>query len=291
MKISIIGSGTVGLATGKGMAKYGNDVIYTDVNSKLLEKLEAQNYAVERNVDDLINSTEVSFICVPTPTIAGKQDLSLLKSAISTVSNALRKKTGYHLIVIRNTILPQTMHNFVYPLFMQNVGKSFEDNFGLCYNPEFLREDTAFEDFIHPTRIIIGENNEKAGKMLEDLFRPFQAPIIRTGFTEAEMIKYVSNVFLSTKISFFNEIYEICQKLKIDDKIVSKAVALDPRIGSYGVNGGKPFGGKCLPKDLIAYVSFVSELGITPDLLHVVLLINEKMCTQDNIAEWIRMKQ
>ena len=130
--------------------------------------------------------------------------------------------------------------------------------------------------------MIIGELDKKSGDLLQKLYENFNTKIIRTSLDNAEAIKYASNLFLATKISFFNEIYLICQRLGLNAKIVSEAVALDPRIGKYGVWGGKPFRGKCLPKDLVAFTSFVKKHNINPKLLDAVSHVNEEMALHCN---------
>jgi nucleotide sugar dehydrogenase len=149
--------------------------------------------------------------------------------------------------------------------------------FGVCVNPEFIRKASALSDFLNPSRILIGEFDKRSGDVLEKLYSPFKASIVRTDLDTAEMIKYVTNTFLSTKISFFNEFFIICKKLGLDPHFVAEAAALDPRIGKYGIHGGRPFEGSCLPKDLEALIDFCKERELNPKLLDAVLYINNKM--------------
>jgi len=277
MNISIVGSGVVGAATGIGLKKLGHRVIFYDIDEKKLIELRSQGHEIRRNISDIIMSTSISFICVPTPTLKGATDLSFVKSVIFSISKPLQKKKDYHLLAVRSTLLPGTTRKVIIP-FLQKCCKSKNpEDYGICYNPEFLRHANALEDFLNPSRVVIGEVNRKSGDILTELYSPFGAPIIRTDPDTAEMIKHVSNFFLATKISFFNEIYMICQKLNIDHQIVSEAVSLDPRIGKYGVYGGKPFAGSCLPKDVEAFSEFIQTLNINPDILRVVLEINQDL--------------
>lgn len=266
--VSIIGSGVVGTATGKGLAKIGHPVIFFDVDEDKINNLRLEGCEVTRSLSDAISSSSLSFVCVQTPTVDGTADLSFLKDAIASVSKAVQEKNKQHLIVVRSTLIPGTMKREVVSLVRRHC------NAGICYNPEFLREEHALEDFLNPSRIVIGEEDSVHGDLLAEVYSSFNAPIIRTNFETAEMIKHVSNAFLATKISFFNEIFLVCTKLKIDSQIVSEAVSLDPRIGKYGVYGGRHFSGGCLPKDVTAFATFVGKLGINPDIIEKVLDIN-----------------
>lgn len=277
MTVSIIGSGVVGAATGKGFAKLGYNVLFYDIDRVKLKKLSSEGYEVCRNVLDAVTPASLSFVCVQTPSISGEVDLSFVERAIISIGKALRKKQNYHVVVIRSTLLPGTTRTILLPTLQRFANSKC---FGLCYNPEFLRQASSLEDFLNPSRIVIGELDKKSGDRLAELYGPLDAPTIRTDFDTAEMIKHASNAFLATKISFFNEIHNVCQQLGVNDKTVSKAVSLDPRIGEYGVVGGRPFLGSCLPKDVVTFADFVERLGVNPDILRVVLEINSNMLKQ-----------
>jgi UDPglucose 6-dehydrogenase len=143
-------------------------------------------------------------------------------------------------------------------------------------NPEFLREGRAIEDFLHPDRIVIGSSDKRAEEVLRTLYTPIDAPVITTSLTAAEMIKYTANSFLATKISFSNEIGNICKKLGIDVYDVMKGAGLDHRIGPHFLNAGAGFGGSCFPKDVSALISLAEHGGVEPELLHAVISVNEK---------------
>jgi len=277
MTLSVIGSGVVGGATGKGFVKLGHDVVFYDMDREKLSQLSSQGYEVCRNVFDAVASSSFSFVCVQTPTDNGNVDLSFMRRAIVSIGMALRKKRDYHVVVVRSTLLPGTTKRMVLPTLRRFANSKC---FGLCYNPEFLRQASSLKDFLNPNRIVIGELDEKSGNGLTKLYSPLNAPTIRTDFDTAEMIKHVSNAFLATKISFFNEIYHVCRKLGVDDKVVGEAVSLDPRIGGYGVVGGRPFAGGCLPKDVVAFAKFLEGIKVNPDIVKVVLEINSKMNNQ-----------
>jgi UDPglucose 6-dehydrogenase len=283
LRISIIGSGVVGKATGIGFHKFGHEIIFNDINGKSLASLREEGYKVTEDINEAVRSSTISFICVPTPTRARKIVFSYVKEATVSIAKALHKKDRtYHLIVVRSTVLPTTTRTRIIPLLEKHSKLKAGKDFGVCVNPEFLRQATALQDFLNPSRIVIGELDKQSGDLLENLYAPFKAPIIRTSLDTAEMIKYVANCFLTTKISYFNEVYLICKKLQLDPHLVAEAVALDPRIGNYGIYGGRPFSGACLPKDLEAFINFAKKKGVNPKLLEAVNYVNKKISEEEN---------
>lgn len=284
MKISIIGSGVVGKVTGVGFHRHGNDVLFCDADEEKLVMIRKQGYAVAENISEAVINSTVSFVCVQTPTVDGRMNFSYVERAATDIAKALREKGEYHVVVMRSTILPSYTRTKVVPILerysMLKVGKDI----GVCVNPEFLREASALDDFLNSRRIVIGEFDRRSGDVLEELYSSFKAPKIRVDLDTAEMIKYAANAFLSTKISFFNEIYMICESLGLNARVVAEAVALDPRIGTYGIYGGRPFGGNCLPKDLEAFTNFVKGGNINPKLLEAVIEINKE------IVDFMKMK-
>jgi len=283
MKISIIGSGVTGQATGFGFCHQGYKTIFYDIDHKKLDDLEDKGYSVSRTVEDAVEKSDIIFICVPTPTTNRRIDLGIISNVARNIAEALKKTEGYKIVVVKSTVLPSITRTAVLPILEKYSGKKAGPDFGLCTNPEFLTEKNALQDFIQPNRTIIGEFDKKSGDMLETLYKPFDAPIIRTSLENAEMIKYVSNIFLATKISFFNEIYLICNKLGLDSDVVSSGAAYDPRIGKYGTKGGKPFGGSCFPKDLGAFLGYLEDNKIEAGILKEVQEINNKMTEKDKI--------
>ena len=277
MKISIVGSGVVGEATGIGLRMLGNEVIFYDINKEKLARLRERGYRVTEDIWEAVNNSNVSFLCVQTPTVDGKMDFSYIKRATIDVAQALREKADYHVVVVRSTVLPSTTRTRIIPLLEEHSQFKAGEDFGVCVNPDFLRQATALQDFLNPSRIVIGELDRRSGDLLEKLYEPLNAPVFRTDLDTAEMVKYVANCFLATKISFFNEVYIICRKLGLDPHLVSDVVSLDPRIGKYGIYGGKPFEGSCLPKDLEAFISFIEGEKLNPELLTATLRINKKI--------------
>jgi UDPglucose 6-dehydrogenase len=292
-KIGIIGSGVVGSATGKGFHKLGHDIIFYDISKQRLHDLEDNGYQVASSVSEIIDKTDLSFVCVNTPAKSnGEQDLSQLMSVLYDISNALvttnerrrrqqqqqKDQINPHLLVFRSTMLPGTMRNVVVNYLQSNSSSStIGRDYNICFNPEFLRQNTALEDFFKPDRVVIGEDGKGGSEPLKEIYQQLTPNIVVTSYEAAEMIKYASNCFLSLKISFFNEIGLICKEMGIDDKAVSVGVSLDKRIGNYGTQFGKPFEGACLPKDTEALAGFIKKLQLNPDLLQVALDINRKM--------------
>jgi GDP-mannose 6-dehydrogenase len=285
-KIGIIGSGVVGSATGKGFHRLGHDVLFYDIAKQRLLTLKEEGYQIASSVKDIIDKTDISFVCVNTPNnVNGEQDLSQLMSVLYDITNSLRRidrrheqQQHPHLIVFRSTMLPGTMRSVVINYLQTNCpSSSITRDYDVCYNPEFLRQNTAFDDFFRPDRVVIGEEGKGASQPLKEIYQQLTENIIVTSFEAAEMIKYTSNCFLSLKISFFNEIGLVCKQMGIDDKAVSLGVSMDKRIGNYGTQFGKPFEGACLPKDTEALAGFIKNLQLNPDLLQVALDINRKM--------------
>lgn len=277
-RISIIGSGTVGYAVGRGFLEKGNKVIFHDVNRKRVLELKAKGYQATKDVREAVKKSEISFISVPTPNSDGKQDLSYIKQAVEGVAKAIRDKEKYHLIVLKSTVLPGTVERIIIPIVEKYSDKKVGGEVGVCMNPEFLTEASPLRDFINPDRIVIGQFDEKSGSKLESLYSSFKAPIYRTELRTAEMIKYAANCFFVTKISYFNQIWQLCKKLGIDGKKVAEITGKDPRIGEYGTKSGRGFDGKCLPKDLQAFIEFLERKGSgNPSLVRVAKEINDKM--------------
>jgi UDPglucose 6-dehydrogenase len=276
MRISIIGSGVVGYAIGKGLLLLGNEVIFSDINIKKVLKLRKEGLKAYLNGEH-VRETGISFICVPTPTVGKEQDLTYVKSAVKSLSECLKEKKEYHLIVIKSTVLPKTTEKVLLPIIEKYSKKKVGKEIGLCMNPEFMREKHALEEFLNPDRIVIGEFDKKSGDLLQKLYRSFKCPIVRTDLRTAEMIKYASNVFYATRISFFNEIHSICKNLSIDSNQVREAVLLDRNFGRHPWKHGHSFGGTCLPKDLRAFITLCNDGHVhDPKLLKCVQRINEE---------------
>ena len=277
-KISVIGSGWVGTIIGKGLIELGNEVIFYDIVDKKLPEF-------TKDIDYAVDNSDISFICVPTPTgEKGEIDLSYIKEASKNIGKALASQQKHHLVVVKSTVVPKTTEEVVIPILEKYSGKKAGKDFGVCMNPEFLTEisgswskdKSTKKDFFSEDRIVIGEYDKRSGDVLERIYKPLNSTIFRTDLKTAEMIKYVSNCMLAAKISYWNEIFLICEKLGIDSQKIADVVAMDPRIGKYGSVHGKAFGGKCLPKDLKAFISFADRYR-EPKLLKAVDEINDGM--------------
>jgi UDPglucose 6-dehydrogenase len=275
MRVSIIGSGVVGEATGKGLHMKGNAVLFHDIDGEKLNALEQQGFHVTGSLAEAIHGSDILFICVPTPTVRGTFDAHVVEGVVADIGHVLSSAEGYKRVVVRSTVLPTVTRARIVPLLEECSHLHAGLDFGVCMNPEFLRERLALHDFLNPSRVVIGEFDQRSGDAVAELYAPFNAPVIRTNLDTAEIIKYAANLFLATKISFFNEIYMLCEKMRVNADTVSKTVALDPRIGDYGIQGGKPFDGNCFPKDLAAFITFAKSLNVDPKLLQAALAVNE----------------
>lgn len=291
MKISIIGAGYVGLVTGVCLAKLGNEVILIDVNEKRVKAINNRNSPIyEEGLDELLNSvyveadvhfqkiidSKVIFICAGTP--SNQDDLISLEqimAATKEISKVLKRKEDYCVVTVKSTVVPGTTEELVIPI-LERSGRKIGKDFGVCASPEFLREGKAIYDLMNPARVIIGEYDKRSGDMLLNLYHSFNAPVLRTNLKTAEMIKLASNAFLANKISFINEIGNICKYLGIDVYEVAKGMGFDDRIGSKFLNAGIGFGGSCLPKDLRGLISKSRQIGYESKLLQEVLNLNDK---------------
>lgn len=291
MRISVVGSGYVGLVTGACLAKLGNKVILIDTDS---DKIEAINNRVcpihEEGLSEILNQVRIKassdyqcivdadiiFLCVGTPVNEdGSMSLEDMTKATEEVARVIEGKRGYRVVVVKSTVVPGTTEGVVIPI-LEKSGKKVGGDFGVCMSPEFLREGKAVYDFMNPIRIIIGEFDRRSGDTLLNLYQSFNAPVLRTDPRTAEMIKLASNTFLTMKISFINEIGNICKKLGIDGYEVAKGMGFDDRIGSKFLNAGIGFGGSCLPKDLRALIGKAKGMGYEPKILEEVLNLNER---------------
>ncbi|MCK4318987.1 UDP-glucose/GDP-mannose dehydrogenase family protein [Candidatus Micrarchaeota archaeon] len=286
MKVSIIGTGYVGLVSGVCFAELGHDVTCVDVLPEKVEKinngispiyeaeleemlkrnLEAKRIRATLDLDCAVKDSELTFICVGTPSKEdGSTNLAYVESAAEGIRNALKEK-DWHVVVVKSTVPPGTS---------EKVHEIIGERFGMGMNPEFLREGKAVEDFINPDRIVIGGNSKESIEKIKELYSSFDCPILETDLKTAEMIKYASNSLLATKISFANEVGNLCRKLGMDVYEVMKGVGMDRRLSPYFLNAGIGFGGSCFPKDVKSLIHTGKENGVEPKLLESVITINE----------------
>ncbi len=294
MKVSVIGTGYVGLVTGVVLAGKGHEVICVDIDKAKVDKinqgiapiheeglpemlkavLNSKRLRATTDLKDAINNSEICFICVGTPPKpSGEIDLSQLEAVSKQIGAALKEKKGFLSIVLKSTVVPGTTENIVLTAIMQASGKKQPDDFSLCYSPEFLREGKAIRDSLKPDKLVIGYKDTVASNNLKHVTSPI-CPVIETDYKTAELIKYANNAFLATKISFANEIGNLCKQLGIDAYTVSRALGFDPRIGPQFLGAGLGFGGSCLPKDTSALSYIFKKANLEPKLLKAVTEIN-----------------
>jgi UDPglucose 6-dehydrogenase len=273
--IGIIGSGVVGSATGIGFKTIGNNVTFFDIDQKIIKDLTTRGLSATTDLGRVVKNSDIFFICVPTPDKDGKIYLDIIESAVKELSKLCKDKNEYFLVVVKSTIIPMTTEKVIIPLIEKYSLKKVGHEFGVCFNPEFLRNKCATEDFMNPDRIVIGEYDKRSGDTLEELYSSFKCHIIRTDLRTSEMAKYANNCFYATKISFFNEMHMMCQQIGADSNTIRKVVQLDKFYGVHPWEHGHSFGGKCLPKDLNAMISLFNEEHIhDPILLKAVKKIN-----------------
>jgi GDP-mannose 6-dehydrogenase len=298
MKISIFGLGYVGTVSAGCLANNGHGIIGVDpsqtkvdlINSGQSPVIEADigniiSAAVEagrlRATDDAaqaIRETELSFVCVGTPSQAnGNLDLRYITRVCEQIGQALKDKRTGHVVVIRSTILPGTTRKIVIPILEENSLKKAGTDFGVCHNPEFLREGSAVKDFNFPPKTVIGECDQGSGDILSALYKKIDAPLIRTDLETAEMVKYVDNSWHALKIGFANEIGNVCKSLAVDAHNVMNIFCQDKKlnISCAYLSPGFAFGGSCLPKDLraLAYQARMHDLELP--ILSSILPSNE----------------
>lgn len=294
MKISIVGSGYVGLVTGICFAKFGHKIIFVDVDiSKInqinngicpifeegldeLLKKHKNNISATQSYSNAINNSDVSFICVNTPSNTHGINLKNIEQASIETAKVLKNKNTWHLIVIKSTILPGTTNDFILPLLEKHSNKKVVKDFGLANNPEFISEGNALNNFLKPDRIIIGTYEKKSNELLKQIYKDFSCPFVETTPIVAEMIKYACNAFLATKISFINEIGNICKQIGIDTYEVADAMGLDKRIGRAFLDSGIGWGGSCFPKDIQALKIWTNELGQEINIIKKAEEVNNK---------------
>jgi len=278
MRITVIGTGYVGLVTGACFAKLGHTVTCVDIDEEKVRKindgippiyeegleeiLKANKNRIKATADhrSAIMSSDVTFICVGTPSRKdGSIDLTFIKETVIQTATILKEMNRWHLVVVKSTVVPGTTQNFVLPLLEQHSGKHVGTDVGLAMNPEFLKEGVAIPDFLNPDRIVIGSTDSKSTATLKELYKVFTCPILVTNLSAAEMIKYASNTFLATKISFINEIGNLCKHLGIDTYQVADGMGLDRRIGRAFLDSGIGYGGSCFPKDVNALLAWAKK--------------------------------
>ncbi len=296
MDISVVGAGYVGLVTAVGLASIGHNLVCIDIDEDRVDLInraespfyekgldealrtcvrEKANLRASWDYDEIIN-TKVTYICVNTCSDSGENaDFSHVRQSARRIGETLAGKEGYHIVVMKSSVVPGTTEEIIAPLLEQYSGKRVGKDLGVAVNPEFLQEGKALHCFLNSDRIVVGEYDRRSGSFVEEIYNGFRAPVLRTGMRTAEMIKFASNAFLATRISFINEIGNLCKKLGIDVYEVADGMGLDPRIGRAFLNAGIGFGGSCLPKDLEALLKQYEKMGEKSAVLSAVAQANK----------------
>lgn len=298
MRISIFGVGYVGTVTGACLAKMGHTVIGVDINQVKVAMINrGRSPIVENGLDEIVEearrlkrlsatvdtveavrNSEISMVCVGTPSSDnGSINLRSAVNVCKDIGLALRKKSGYHIIVVRSTILPGSLEHTLIPAIERASKRSVHKHFGICINPEFMREGNAVQDFLNPPFTIIGGEKEKDTQKVKSLYKKTKAPLIITDYRSAQTIKYASNIFHALKITFANEIGSVCASMGVDPLKVMELFSQDTKlnISPAYLRPGFAFGGSCLPKDIqaILYKAKISDLHLP--LISSILLSNQ----------------
>lgn len=298
MKISIFGLGYVGAVSVGCLVRDGHQVTGVDIDQTKLDLIKQGNtpiieegmeslmksvaesgrLTVTNNVSEAVNSTDLSFVCVGTPSLAnGGQDLGAIERLSRQLGEALKTVDNYHVIIIRSTVKPGTVEEFIKPILEETSGKKVGEHFGLGFQPEFLREGTSIKDYDNPPYTIVGGDSQKTTDTVKEVFQHLPCEFIATSIRTAEMVKYCCNVFHALKATFANEVGRICQALKVDSHEVMDLVCKDKQlnISRAYMRPGFAFGGSCLPKDLRAIVKIAQESDVSIPMLSNVLPSNQ----------------
>ncbi|MFX0113249.1 MAG: UDP-glucose dehydrogenase family protein [Candidatus Hodarchaeota archaeon] len=302
-RVSIVGTGFIGLVSAACFAKKGFETYASSMSKDKIDIInrgeppffedgladllkEAVNSGRLKGIfgrEEAILNSDATFLCVGTPMGEDKSaDLRFIEESSRAIGEALAKKDSYHLIVDRSTIVPGTTRNMIVKSLEEASGKQAGTDFGVCMNPEFLREGESIYDTLNPDRIVIGEYDKRSGDELESLYREFFAdreegcpPIMRMNLETAEIVKYANNCFLATKISFANEFSNLCERVPgVDIYDIMKAVGMDFRINPKFFRAGVGWGGSCFPKDVNAMIQYFKEIGLEPRMLQATLEAN-----------------
>ena len=299
MKISIFGLGYVGAVSAGCLATDGHEVIGVDPNKTKVDLInQGTTPIIEKDIGEMIAATvksgllratfdvrdavlgsDISLICVGTPSqLNGNLDLSHVRKVCEEIGAAIKEKAGFHVVVARSTMLPGSMRALVIPTLEAASGKVAGVDFGVCNNPEFLREGTAVYDYYNPPKTVIGETDAKAGALLVQLYEKMDAPLVRTDVETAEMVKYTDNTWHAVKVAFANEIGNICKAVGIDGHKVMEIFCQDTKLNlsPYYMKPGFAFGGSCLPKDVRALTYKAKSLDLDLPLLNSILPSNQK---------------
>jgi GDP-mannose 6-dehydrogenase len=299
MRVAVLGLGYVGCVSAACLGRDGHSVIGVDVSPAKVELVGAgRSPVVEPGLDEAIGEagrlgrlaatldgrlavrrSEVSLICVGTPSNGnGGLHLQYVENVCREIGAALAASSEYHVVVVRSTVLPGTVEERLIPLLEQHSGRRAGVDFGVCMNPEFLREGSSLRDYRHPSQIVIGELDARSGDVVERLYAAVDAPVVRTSIETAEIVKYVNNAFHALKVAFANEVGNLCKAHGIDGRDVMRIFCQDRQlnISPAYLMPGFAFGGSCLPKDLRALLYRARERDLDCPVLRAVLQSNQE---------------
>lgn len=297
MKISVFGLGYVGSVSAGCLAALGHEVVGVDVNPTKVEMINAgKSPAIEKDIDEIIqanvengrlraimdvgeaiHATEISLVCVGTPSAEnGSLDLKYVERVCQEIGQAIAIHGGFHTIILRSTMLPGSTEERMIPILEQASGMRAGQGFDVVFNPEFLREGTSVEDFYHPSLTVIGKHGERGAEAAAKMYAGIEAPLVTVPVRVAEMVKYANNSFHALKVSFANEIGNICKRQGIDSHMVMEILCMDTRLNlsPYYLKPGFAFGGSCLPKDVRALLYNAHRLDLSVPVLEALLPSN-----------------
>ena len=303
MRISIFGLGYVGAVSAACFAERGHTVTGVDPNADKVELINAGHApVVEAELAELtrravaqkrlhatidpvgaVLETDLTLVCVPTPSQSnGNLDLRFIERVCGEIGAALRAKQGFHVVVVRSTILPGTLKDLAIPALERASGRRAGEDFGVCHNPEFLRESTAVADFRNPSKTVIGASDSRSADLVASLYEGLPGPLLRCPIEVAEMVKYADNSWHATKVTFANEVGKICKSLGVDSHEVMDIFCQDAKLNlsAYYLKPGFAFGGSCLPKDLRAITYHARSHDVSTPLLNSLMFSNREQIEQ-----------
>lgn len=279
--IVVVGSGVVGTATGEGFLELGHDVTFVDISPRRVRELQDRGLHASTTVDLPAEREAFIILTLPTPNVGHAYDLGAFTAGTAAVGRALASSAPVHTVIVRSTVPPGTSDELVRPVLEKESGKTAGQGFELASNPEFLRAASAVEDFRNPWMTVIASRQPQTIAKMRELLAPFGGEV-RT-FDQpasAELIKCAHNIYNAAKISFWNEMWLVAQRAGVDANAVSSTVAQSAE-GSinplYGIRGGAPYGGVCLPKDTNGFLGFAAQLGMEMPLLQAVVDTNDRL--------------
>lgn len=308
MKISVIGTGYVGLVSAVGWSDLGHEVTCIDIDEEKLNKIKNGHSPIhEDGIEELLDKgvsegriktdssfsdiaeSDIAIISVGTPPNEdGSMNDEFIRSCSASIGEEIKKSQKFNIIAVRSTVLPGTTDNTVKRIIEGKSGKKAGKDFGLVMIPEFLREGHAISDFKNPDRIIIGFEDERSKRILQEMHKPFNCPVLFTDIATAEMVKYASNAFLATKVAYTNEMARICEKIGVDIDRITEYIGMDKRIGREFLVAGAGFGGSCFPKDVKGLIKKANEMHTEPKILEAAMESNE--IQKKHIVDMIKEK-